>query len=235
MTGQPLIAAAPVRNTRTRRYPALLLGLFAALWLPLAIAPFDRRDWLLENVLPVLALPLLILGYRRVGFSSFACTCVFLFAALHEIGAHYTYSEVPYDRWLLALTGHSADALLGLSRNGFDRLAHFLYGLLLFPLFREWFEAGVRARGFWRYLIPTTFLFSHAGLYEAIEWGAAELFGGDLGVAYLGTQGDEWDAQKDMAMAFAGTALALAMQLLRDFGPRRPGSARLRTAAESGL
>lgn len=204
-------------------YPALLLGLFALLWLALAIAPLDRGDWLLENVLPVLALPLLILGYRRLHFSHFACSCVFAFAALHAIGAHYTYALVPYDAWFQALTGHSLDTLLGLSRNSFDRLVHFLYGFLLFPLFRELFEAKVGMAGFWRYLIPAAFLCSHAGIYEVIEWLAAEWFGGDLGVAYLGTQGDVWDAQKDMAMAFTGTTLAVAIQLLRDARCRRRG------------
>lgn len=205
----------PSTTTPVPFYHKLLLGLYLAEWLALAIAPLDRHDWMLENLLPLLALPLLLFAYRRVAFSNYAYTSLFIFMLLHEIGAHYTYAKVPYDDWFRALTGHTLNSLLGLQRNQFDRLVHFLYGFLLFPLFMELFDAKVQARGFWRYLVPATFMFSHAGIYEVIEWLAAIGFGGDLGVAYLGTQGDEWDAQKDMAMAMLGTTLALLLMLWR--------------------
>ena len=67
-----------------------------------AIEPFDRRDWLLENLLVFIAVPLLVANYRRLRFSNFAYTCLFVFFVLHEIGAHYTYSEVPWREWLAA-------------------------------------------------------------------------------------------------------------------------------------
>jgi putative membrane protein len=225
--------SAPPKTKQSHQYPLTLLAIFTILWLALAISPLDRHDWLLENALPLLSIPLLIATYRQLRFTNFAYTCIFVFAALHEIGAHYTYAKVPYDQWFQTLTGHSLDALLGLQRNSFDRLVHFLYGLLLFPVFWELFAAKVPARGFWRYLIPVTFLYSHAGLYEIIEWLAAEGFGGDLGVAYLGTQGDEWDAQKDMALAVAGTTLALVILLLWEHRNRSPNS--LSTARDSRL
>jgi putative membrane protein len=217
----PSRSVPPPARAADAVYPLTLLALFLAEWLALAIAPLDRHDWLLENTLPLIALALLWFGYRRLRFSNFAYTALFVFMALHEVGAHYTYAKVPYDEAFRALTGNSLNALLGLQRNQFDRLAHFLYGLLLFPLVWELFEAKAGARGFWRYLIPVTFLCSHAGIYEVIEWLAAEWFGGDLGVAYLGTQGDEWDAQKDMALAMLGTLLALALLLIAQRWRRR--------------
>ncbi len=196
------------------RYPIALLASYAAFWLWLAMAPLDRHDWLLENALPAIALPLLCLSYKHLRFSALAYTAVWFFMLLHAIGAHYTYAKVPYDQAFKTLTGYSLNDLLGLKRNDFDRWVHFLYGLLWFPLVWELFAAKIHAQGAWRTLAPTAFLFSHAGIYEVIEWAAAAWFGGDLGQAYLGTQGDPWDSQKDMAMAMAGTLVALALLLI---------------------
>jgi putative membrane protein len=191
----------------TGNYPLALLAIYALIWSGLAVAPLDRHDWLAENILPLLLLPLLAYLYRRHNVSNFSYTLIFLFLALHAVGAHYTYAKVPYDEWWRALSGRGLNELLGLQRNAFDRLVHFLYGLLLFPICWELFALHIDKRGL-RYLLIAAFLMSHAGIYEIIEWLAAAAFGGDLGVAYLGTQGDEWDAQKDMALACLGTLLA---------------------------
>ncbi|MBX7120177.1 MAG: DUF2238 domain-containing protein [Gemmatimonadaceae bacterium] len=204
------------------RYPLTLLGLFTAWWAVLAIAPHFRQDWLLENLLVFGAVPLLVLTYRNLRFSDAAYTCLFLFFALHELGAHYTYSLVPYDAWGRALTGVSVDALLGFDRNMFDRAVHFLYGVLVTPAVVELFAAKAPPVGVWRFLMPLFFMNAHAVIYETIEWLAAEAFGGDLGAAYLGTQGDPFDAQKDMALAFLGTLGSLGVVLWR----RRAAAAR---------
>lgn len=201
-----------LRKTDTTTYPLVLLGVYSALWIALALAPLYRHDWLLENVLPLIAVPLLIATYRWQRFSNRAYTLLFVFMALHAVGAHYTYAKVPYDDWLQWLTGQRLNDLLGLQRNHFDRLVHFLYGALLFRAFFELFAPHINGRG-WRYLLVCGFLMAHAGIYEVIEWAAAAVFGGDLGVAYLGTQGDEWDAQRDMALAMGGTLLALLIHL----------------------
>lgn len=207
-----LQSPAPSARPANKTYLLVLLALYAAEWLALAIAPLDRHDWLLENLLPLLSLPLLAWVYRRHNVSAFAYTLVFLFMVLHAIGAHYTYAKVPYDEWFQAASGHTLNQLLGLQRNAFDRFVHFLYGLLLFPIFWELLAPHIsKARTGLRYLLVAAFLMSHAGIYETIEWIAAEMVGGDLGTAYLGTQGDQWDAQKDMALAFAGTLLAVAI------------------------
>ena len=147
-----------------------------------------------------------MLTARRLRFSDFAYTCLFVFFVLHAIGAHYTYSLVPYADWWQSL---AASPLEG--RNHYDRLVHFLYGLLVAPAAVELFAHYGRycaALGLscfrgcsWRRTRSSTRL---------IEFAAAVVFGGDLGQAYLGTQGDIWDGQKDMALALAGTTIMLA-------------------------
>ncbi|HRH98256.1 MAG TPA: DUF2238 domain-containing protein [Prosthecobacter sp.] len=187
-----------------------LLGvLFALLWAVLAVHPLHRQDWLLENVLLVLALPLFVAAYRHRLFSRLSWVLIFIFMCLHEVGAHYTYSEVPYDEWWRALTGHTLNEHFGWQRNHFDRVIHFTYGLLLAYPFREIFLRIARARGFWGYFLPLDLTMSSSLLYELIEWLAAEVLGSDLGQAYLGTQGDIWDAHKDMALASLGALIAM--------------------------
>src|SRR3546814_957888 len=93
---------------------------------------------------------------------------------MHAIGAHYTYAQVPYDAWSESLFGHPISSLLGLERNHFDRLVHFLYGLLITPTAIELVDTRVTQRGGWRYLVTFTFMASHAAIYEIIEWRSEE-------------------------------------------------------------
>ncbi|MDH5177141.1 MAG: DUF2238 domain-containing protein [Gammaproteobacteria bacterium] len=190
------------------RYPLILLTSFTLIWLALAIAPWYRQDWLLENMIVFVAVPLLVLTHRSLRLSNFAYSCLFVFFVLHEIGAHYTYSEVPWRDWLRFA---GIDVASSGERNHYDRLVHFSYGLLMSPAIWELFAARAQPRRIWRYLMPLLFLMGHSVVYESIEWGAAEIFGGDLGVAYLGTQGDEWDSQKDMLLAAVGALIGLAV------------------------
>jgi putative membrane protein len=210
-----------VRISNEARFPLLLLAVFAAVLVLLGIEPKYRQDWLLENVLVFIAVPALALAWRDLRFSHAAYACLFAFLLLHQVGAHYTYSEVPYDAWSVALTGHSIDTALGFERNHYDRVVHFLYGVLLMPATVELFRAKAPPSGVWEILMPVFFLMSHSVLYEMIEWLASEVFGGDLGQAYLGTQGDVWDAQKDMALAAAGSLVArLALWAAESREPR---------------
>lgn len=191
------------------RLVKLLGSSFALLWLALAVAPLHRQDWVLENVLVLLALPIFVASYRHHLFSRLSWVLIFLFLCLHEIGAHYTYSEVPYDAWWRTLTGHTFNEYFGWQRNHFDRLIHFGYGLLLACPFREIFLRIANARGFWGYFLPLDVIMSSSLLYELIEWLAAEVLGSEVGQAYLGTQGDIWDAHKDMALASLGAIIAM--------------------------
>lgn len=206
--------------TASDRCPAALLALFSIWFVVLGIAPHYRQDWLLENLLVLLIVPLLIGTYRRLRFSNLAYTGIFAFLVLHEIGAHHTYSLVPYDAWATQLTGGTLSDWFGFERNHFDRLVHFSYGICFAPATLELFEAKAPPKGVWRFVLPLAFMNSHAVLYETLEWIATAVFGGDLGAAYLGTQGDVFDAQKDMALAFTGSVIALAVLVLT----RRRGS-----------
>jgi putative membrane protein len=205
------------------RYPVVLLGLLLAFAAVLAIGPHDRADWALENALALFAVVALVATRRALPLSRVSYTMIFVFLCIHELGAHYTYSLVPYDAWSKALTGRTVNGIFGWERNHYDRLVHLAYGLLLAYPVREVFLRVADVRGFWGYFLPLDVTMSTSMLYELIEWGAALVVGGDLGQAYLGTQGDVWDAHKDMALASLGALIsmcitaAINIYLQRDF------------------
>ena len=192
-------------------YLATLAGAFALLWAALAIAPHDRADWLLENALLLAGVAFLVGTRRWLPLADASYGMIFVFLCLHAIGAHYTYSLVPYDDAFHAVTGESLNGLFGATRNHYDRVIHFAYGLLLVYPLRELLMRHAGVRGFWSYFLPLDLTMSTSLLYELIEWGAAIVYGGDLGAAFLGTQGDEWDAHKDMALAGLGALLAVLL------------------------
>ena len=206
-----------------RRHLMILSLLFLVLWGMLAIDPHDRQDWALENALLVIFAAALVASFRWLPLSRISYTLIFVFLCLHSVGAHYTYAEVPYDAWAQTLTGRSLNELMDWERNHFDRMVHFSYGLLLAYPVRELFLRVVNVRGFWGYFLPLDITMSTSMLFELFEWAVAEFVGGDLGIAYLGTQGDVWDAHKDMALASLGAAIAMAatmavnIYLQRDF------------------
>ena len=206
-----------------QRYLLILSIVFAAWWVILTIDPSYRKDWLLENVLTLLAVLYIGGTCRRIPMSRVSYTLIFIFLCLHTVGSHYTYAETPYDEWCRNLLGFSINELFGFERNHYDRLIHLAYGVLLAYPVRELFIRIAEIRGFWGYFFPVVLTMSTSMLYELIEWAAALLFGGDLGIAYLGTQGDVWDAHKDMALASLGALLAMFVtaminaRLQRDF------------------
>jgi putative membrane protein len=201
--------------------PATLLALFVAIWLAFAISPISRQDWLLENLLLLIAIPALVATRQRMRFSNASYVCLFVFFVLHSVGAHYTYSLVPYDRWWEMLTGSTLNELFGWQRNHYDRLVHFLYGMLVLPPAAELFDQYAPSRGAWRGILPVLFVMSHSVVYEIVEWIAALIVAPELGDAYLGTQGDHWDAQQDMALATAGSVLSMLFVSLRGLSFRR--------------
>ena len=223
-----------------RRFLFLLSVLLGIEFVVLAIAPNDRKDWMLENTLLVLFVGAMVASYRRLTLSRISYFLIFAFLSLHLIGAHYTYSLVPYDSWFETLTRNRLNPLLGWERNNFDRVVHFCYGLLLAYPIREVFLRVAQLRGFWGYLFPLDITMSTSMLYELIEWGAAAAFGGELGQAYLGTQGDPWDAHKDMAFASLGALIAMLitaginLRLQRDFATEWNESLRVKSARPLG-
>ena len=183
-----------------------LLLAFGLFWIGLAFDPVDRRDWFLENLLTVGFVAVLLLTYRRFTFSRTSYVLMAVFLVFHTIGAHYTYAEVPIGFWF--------QQTLHLSRNPFDRIAHFAYGLLLVYPLREMLVRLAGVKGMWSFYLPASGILAQSGLFEVIEAVVAMIVSPELGSMYLGTQGDEWDAQKDMAAAFAGSILTMILAVV---------------------
>lgn len=179
---------------------AALFSLYILIWAVLAYNPSYRDDWLLENILVMVAFPVLLWSDRRFGFSKSSIVMLFIFFLLHAIGAHYTYSEMP---WFSPVTD-----FFGFERNHYDRLVHFLFGLLLFLPFYELFLSFQNSKRA-TLLFTFVFMFAASGTYEVAEWITTEITHAELGIAFLGTQGDPWDSQKDMACAYMGSLIAL--------------------------
>jgi putative membrane protein len=196
-----------------RAFAIGLASVYGALWLLAATAPYDRSDWLLENLLVFVFVPTLVLTYRRFAFSRPSYLLIAAFLSLHAMGAHYTYSKTPLGFWL--------QHALALERNHYDRLVHFSYGLLLTHPVRELALRALRLRGAWSWIFPVMFALSLSAGYEIAEWWAAQVVDPDVGIAFVGTQGDEWDAQKDMTLALLGALLCLAISAIAGTARRR--------------
>jgi putative membrane protein len=182
-------------------YKLSLLCAFAAAWIWAAIHPVYPHDWLLENYLVFVFLPVILISGRYFKLSDTSYTLVTLFMILHVIGSHYTYAEVPF--------GETLKVWLGAERNMYDRLVHFMFGFLLAYPMREVFLRLSKVQGFWGFYLPLDVTLSFSALYEIIEWWVARNVAPAAGIAFLGAQGDIWDAQKDMAMAGIGALLSM--------------------------
>ena len=193
------------------RFAMLLLAAFVVIWGLLAVQPLYRSAWLLENLLIFVAIPILVSLHPKLPLSKISYSLIFLFLCLHEVGAHYTYAEVPYNQWLESINGKGLNQRLGWERNHYDRLLHLFYGLLITYPVREIVLRVSRAKGFWSYLLPVLVVISTSTIYELLEWVAALVFGGDLGFAFIAIQGDEWDTQKDMTFAAVGSFTAISL------------------------
>lgn len=175
------------------------------------IGAHDPHTWLVENALVPGLLLILVASYRHLPLSRFSYTLFFIFLVLHEIGAHWTYAQVPYNDWWHDVFGTTLNDWLGLERNHFDRLVHFSYGLLFAYPIRELFLRVANVKGFWGYFLPLDLTMSTSALFELVEWIAASMVNADVGTAYLGMQGDIWDAQKDITSASLGALVAMGI------------------------
>jgi putative membrane protein len=188
------------------KYHWFLATLFTAVWVWAAINPVYREDWLLENYLVFLFVPIiLVLGYF-FKLSKVSYTLITIFMILHVIGSHYTYAEVPF--------GYTLQEWFGASRNMYDRLVHFACGLLLFYPIREVFMRLANAKGVWAYFFPISLWGFWSAIYEILEWVAARVVAPEAGLAFLGSQGDIWDAQKDMLLAVVGAMITALIVLI---------------------
>ncbi len=231
---------------RSPRYPKTLLGVFAVWFAVWAIHPSHPRDFILEHLLTVVFVAFLIWNHRRFRLSHLSYTTIFVFMCLHVVGAHYTYAEVPYERWFATVcdwvgsSNCSFQSLFGFERNHYDRLVHFSFGLTMAYPVREIFVRIARARGFWGYFLPLDVMMSFSLLYELLEWWITLIVAPDVGQSYLGTQGDVWDAQKDCALATLGGLIAMTTTALvnarykRDFAEDFWESLRVKRQAPLG-
>lgn len=181
---------------KLNKYPHYCLILYLIVWALLAINPMDRFTWFLENLLPFVFVPLLVFTYKKFKFSNLAYTLITIFIILHAIGAHYTYSEVPFISSFLDVN---------FQRDHYDRLVHFSFGLLMLLPARELIVKKAKLSGFWSYLLPITMITTGSAAYEIIEWATAIIVQPENAIAWLGIQGDFFDAEKDMMVAFTGS------------------------------
>ena len=135
--------------------------------------------------------------------------------ALHSIGARWTYSSVPYDDWAKALSGNSLSDMFGWTRNHYDRLVHFAFGLLLVRPMIEWLRPLLPTRPFVRLAGAVLILLAISAAYELFEWALTFTVPAAMADDYNGQQGDAWDAQKDMAIALLGSLIAALWALRR--------------------
>jgi putative membrane protein len=207
----PTTATSPdLRDVPLRARPlvAWLLASYAAVWAWTAARPLDRAEWWLEQLLPAGWLLFLALAWRKrlLRLSDASCAALAVFLALHALGARYGYEATPAGAWLAERAGAA--------RNPFDRVVHGAFGLCLGYVARElWLRFGrfPRFERAWASAHAWAGVLAASAVYEVLEWGAARLFAPGLGSAFVGAQGDVWDAPADMAMAALGAAAGLLL------------------------
>lgn len=181
-----------------------LVIIFILFWIALAINPTDYRIWALENILVVTIFPVVLWLDSRYSFNSWTFLSLTVFVILHLFGAHMTYNAMTYFDWF--------SNLFGWERNYYDQLVHFLFGFLIFvPFFEIFYHQGISRK--LSYLIAFLFISSVGAWYELLEWITVVVLCKETEEACITniTQGDTWDAQKDIAYAVFGSLIAMLM------------------------
>lgn len=187
------------------RIPILLLLVYLALFASLAITPYDRAVWWAENVPVLIIVALLVVTYPKFQFSNGAYLMMSVFLCLHTVGGHYTFERVPFG-WVTNL--------LGSERNHYDRIAHFSVGFYAYAIC-EFLDRKRLTHSAWVTSLFAIFaIFTVAAIYEIIEWQYAVRSDPAAGAAFLGSQGDIWDAQKDMLADGLGAIAAVLIYLV---------------------
>lgn len=183
-----------------------LLPLLAVVGVLLAISgwrPYERSTWWMEIAPIVIAAPVLLATHRRFPLTSLLYVLIALHAVILLVGGAYTYARVPI--------GFRVQEWFALSRNPYDKLGHFAQGFVPALVARELFvRLRIVRAGQWPAVLAVACALSVSLIYELIEWGAAVALGQGAD-AFLGTQGDVWDTQSDMGMAFLGSVVAVVL------------------------
>jgi putative membrane protein len=185
---------------KTNYWLWMFLISFVSIWLSTFIGTTDVKNWFLENTLTFIFLFFLISTFKKFQFSDVTYLLICVYLCLHVYGSKYTYAENPFGYWL--------KDQFHLSRNHYDRIVHFSFGFLLAYPMREMFLKWFKYPSWVAWLLPIEITLSISAFYELIEWAVADVFFPAQGDAYLGTQGDIWDAQKDIFLAFSGAIIA---------------------------
>ncbi len=200
-------ARIPFIHNRLLQFYSLV---FFICWINTFLHTPNRANWFTENTLTFLFLLLLTVSHKKFKFSDLSYTMMTIYILLHIYGAEYTYAENPFGYWL-------KDAL-HLNRNHYDRIVHCSFGLLLTYPMRDYFKNHFQWPNWVCWVLPCEITLSFSAMYELLEWLVADIFFPSEGDAYLGTQGDIWDAQKDMGIAFTGSVTAMiVISLIRIF------------------
>ena len=185
-----------------RYFPHILLGLYLVWFGVLAIDPYNREIWFSENLPIVLIVTLLVVTYPKFRFSNMAYFLMSMLIFLHTLGGHYTFERVPFG-WVTDF--------FGFERNHFDRVAHFSVGFYAFAIVEFLCRQALVTRRWIAYLFGLFAILSVAALYEIVEWWFAVMADNEAGIAFLGSQGDIWDAQKDMLSDGLGAITAIVL------------------------
>ncbi len=183
-----------------------LIAWYLLIWSVMAISPVSRFDWLIQNAMPSLFAGVLVTSYSRFRFSPVSYLLITFFMTLHVIGAHYTYAQVPLGDWM-------KDAF-GLGRNCFDRVVHFGFGFLMTYPLRETLLRQLKVNRTLADFLSLSGVLAFSAVWEILESWLAQVVSPGSGAAYLGAQGDLWDAQNDMAVAFYGSVLCLGLTIV---------------------
>jgi putative membrane protein len=208
----PLHAGIFFMKENTMRFPHWLLVVYTVLFVALGINPSFRDVWIAENFPIVIIMILQVYFYwKGVRFSNLAYAMMFALVVINTIGGHYTFEKVPFD-WF--------NNFFGFKRNMYDRVGHFSVGLYAFAIVEFLEQRQLTKHKFLSYSYAFFTIAFVAMAYEIIEWQYAEIAGGEAGAAFLGSQGDIWDAQKDMLLDMCGAVFALVLYALIIKKPR---------------
>lgn len=194
---------------KTNFWLLLFISVFSIIWANSLIGATDINNWILENIPTLMLIILLIVTFKKYQFSDLSYLLIFIILCLHVYGTKYTYTENPFGYWLMDY--------FQTSRNHYDRIVHFCSGLLFAYPVREFFLKWMKFPKLISWILPIEITLSVSALYELIEWAVADVLFTGYRDTYLGTQGDIWDAQKDIFLAFLGAIVAIAIILLIKF------------------
>ena len=181
-----------------------------------SIHPLEFESYLLHQAGTVFMLIALLVAFKKIGLNYFSFCLYLAFLFIHIIGAHYLYSYVPYNQWILYFFNFDLNQSMGWSRNMYDRLVHFAYGLLLYPFIYRCFQVWLpNTKPFSLFLLVIQFVMASSVFYELLEWGLSIGLSPEDAENYNGQQGDMWDAHKDMFLATIGAILTGIIQLVK--------------------